>query len=78
MVVGRVDGRDKPVASYPGTLPAAPGDLIAAARAGADAWDGPGFTAPRFLPRPYNLAPGQGLPHLRLDQAAEFLLGDRL
>ncbi len=32
----------------------------------------------RFAPAPMDLPPGHGLPHIRLDRAAEFLIGDRL
>jgi predicted YcjX-like family ATPase len=32
----------------------------------------------RFLPKLDGLMPGQGLPHIRLDKALEFLIGDRL
>ena len=32
-----------------------------------------GFAPPRL-----RLAEGEGLPHIRLDRAAEFLIGDRL
>jgi len=78
MVLGRIEEAERPVAIYPGTLPAAPGDLLAAARAGAESWPGGGFEAPKFLPRPLNLGPGEGLPHIRLDLAADYLLGDRL
>jgi len=78
MVLGRVEGSDRPVAVYPGTLPAAPGDLLAAAREGLATWPGGAFEAPAFLPRPLSLSPGEGLPHIRLDLAADYLLGDRL
>ena len=32
----------------------------------------------RFAPAPLTLRPGDGPPHIRLDRAAEFLIGDRL
>ena len=78
MVIGRSASTEKPVATYPGTLPAAPGDLIAQAHQGASDWANGTYTAPKYLPRPLTLAPGQGLPHIRLDRAAEFLIGDLL
>ena len=31
-----------------------------------------------FAPAPGTLRPGDGPPHIRLDRAAEFLIGDRL
>ena len=48
------------------------------ARAGAGAWLGEGFGAMRFAPARLSLRPGEGPPHIRLDRAAEFLIGDRL
>ncbi|MEO0503814.1 MAG: YcjX family protein, partial [Pseudomonadota bacterium] len=32
----------------------------------------------RFAPADMTLKPGDGPPHIRLDQAAQFLIGDRL
>jgi predicted YcjX-like family ATPase len=78
MVLGRSGKTGQAVAFHPGDLPGAPGDLLAAARARADEWPAGGFEAPDFRPRPLTLEPGQGLPHLRLDRAAQFLIGDRL
>ena len=31
-----------------------------------------------FAPAPATLRPGDGPPHIRMDRAAEFLIGDRL
>ncbi len=31
-----------------------------------------------FAPAPLTLRPGEGPPHIRLDKAAQFLIGDRL
>nr|MCU0911675.1 YcjX family protein [Paracoccaceae bacterium] len=31
-----------------------------------------------FAPARLSLKPGEGPPHIRLDRAAEFLIGDRL
>jgi predicted YcjX-like family ATPase len=31
-----------------------------------------------FAPHPLDLKPGEGPPHIRLDRAAQFLIGDRL
>lgn len=78
MVRGAVaDGRQ--AAFHPGVLPDDPAAFLAAAREGAAGWpDGADFAAPAFLPAPGSHRPGAGLPHIRLDRAAEFLLGDRL
>lgn len=77
VVVGRLaDGRR--VATAPGDLPEDPGVLLAPAREGAAEWaEGP-FSVPDMMPAPGTLRGGSGPPHVRLDRAAEFLLGDRL
>lgn len=71
------DGRE--VALDPGGLPDDPASVLAAAR-GADAtasWlDGDNYQVMRFAPPV--LKNGEGLPHIRLDRALEFLIGDRL
>lgn len=64
-------------AFYPGALPDDPTQLLHAAREGAPRWLDAEYGNMRFAP-----AAGQsattGLPHIRLDRAAEFLFGDRL
>jgi len=65
-------------AFHAGTLPADPAAILAPARAGAAAWPGAGYGAVAFAPAPLTLRPGEGPPHIRLDRAAEFLLGDKL
>lgn len=76
-VRGRLgDGRT--VALYPGELPEEPAALLATAREGAETWLGGDFGLMDFRPAPGSHRPGEGLPHIRLDRAAEFLLGDRL
>lgn len=76
-VRGRLeDGRN--AAFYAGELPADPAHLIEQARAGADQWLDADYDAMRFMPAPRSLEPGAGPPHIRLDAAAQFLLGDRL
>lgn len=76
-VRGRLlDGRH--VALYPGELPADPAQLLAPARQGASAWLGGDYAVMGFAPAPLSLRPGAGPPHIRLDRAAEFLIGDKL
>jgi predicted YcjX-like family ATPase len=70
------DGRA--AAFYPGALPDDPGRLLNPARAGAPAWLDGDYAVMRFAPAPLRLKPGDGPPHIRLDTAAEFLIGDRL
>ncbi|WP_298429941.1 YcjX family protein [uncultured Jannaschia sp.] len=65
-------------ALYPGALPDDPAHLLTPARAGAEAWLDGEYDLMDFAPAPLTLRPGEGPPHIRLDRAAEFLLGDRL
>jgi uncharacterized protein len=76
MVRGRLPGGGQ-AAFHPGQLPVDPRPLIGAAATGAD-WPGQAFQSPDFAPAPLTLRPGEGPPHIRLDKAAEFLLGDVL
>lgn len=71
-----IDGRQ--AAFWPGDLPEDPATLLAPARQGAENWLAADYGAMAFAPAPLTLRPGEGLPHIRLDRAAEFLLGDRL
>lgn len=76
-VRGRLlDGRS--VALYPGDLPADPTQLLAPARKGAERWLEGDYAIMSFAPAPVVLRPGEGPPHIRLDRAAEFLIGDKL
>lgn len=76
-VRGRLlDGRQAAVGA--GELPLDPARLLGPARAGVQDWPGGGFGVQAFAPPVLDRAPGQGLPHIRLDAAAEFLIGDRL
>jgi hypothetical protein len=71
-----MDGRQ--AALYPGSLPEDPARLLDAAGSGAQAWLDGDYAAMRFRPPGRPLRPGEGPPHIRLDRAAEFLIGDRL
>lgn len=68
----------KPAALYAGTLPNDPSHLIAPAQKGAESWLDHDFNVMKFAPPVLNLTPGDGPPHIRLDKATEFLIGDRL
>ena len=70
------DGRQ--AALWPGTLPEDPARLLHAARGGAERWLDGDFGLMTFAPPRLSLRPGEGPPHIRMDRAAEFLLGDRL
>jgi uncharacterized protein len=77
-VRGRLqDGRV--VAMYPGRLPEDPSRLLSPARQGADRWLDAEFGLMAFEP-PLRMSrkAGEGPPHIRLDRAMEFLIGDRL
>ncbi len=65
-------------AFYPGALPDDPAQLLAPARQGATRWLGGDYQAMQFAPAKLSLRPGDGPPHIRLDRAAEFLIGDQL
>jgi predicted YcjX-like family ATPase len=70
------DGRQ--AALHPGDLPTDPQALLAPARDGAEGWLDSEFGVMKFAPAPLSLRAGEGPPHIRLDRAAEFLIGDKL
>lgn len=70
------DGRQ--AAFYPGDLPSDPSVLLHPAREGAREWLEADYAVMNFAPAPKTRRPGDGPPHIRLDRAAEFLIGDLL
>ncbi|MEM7598365.1 MAG: YcjX family protein [Pseudomonadota bacterium] len=70
--------RGKTAAFYPGDLPDDPIRLLQPASTGAESWLDGEYDAMRFAPAALSLSPGDGPPHIRLDRAAQFLIGDRL
>lgn len=78
VVRGRLLDTGKRAALYPGRLPEDPSHLLGPARQGAESWLDADYQAMRFAPETVTLKPGDGPPHIRLDRAAEFLIGDRL
>ena len=78
VVRGRLQHTGKQVALFPGDLPDDPSRILAPARAGADRWLDAEFGLMTFAPARSTQKPGEGLPHIRLDRAAEFLIGDKL
>jgi len=72
------NGRGKQAAFYPGDLPQDPSHLLNPAMQGAQKWLDQDYQVMRFAPSALTLKPGDGPPHIRLDKAAEFLIGDRL
>jgi predicted YcjX-like family ATPase len=71
-----LDGRQ--AAFYAGALPEDPGRLLAAAREGAEQWLDADYGTMHFRPSGAVPRAGEGLAHIRLDRAAEFLIGDVL
>ncbi len=78
VVRGRLLETGRQAALHAGALPEDPSHLLAPARAGADSWLDGDYSVMNFAPARLTLKPGEGPPHIRLDRAAEFLLGDRL
>ena len=75
-VRGRLLSTGKQAALYPGELPADPTHLLG--QTGQEKWLAGDYQVMRFAPAVLTRAPGDGLPHIRLDRAAEFLIGDLL
>lgn len=68
----------KQAAFYPGELPNDPMQLLTPAQRGADTWLDDSYQFMSFAPSTLTMKPGFGPPHIRLDRAAQFLIGDRL
>ncbi len=77
-VRGRLISTGRMATMYAGELPADPARLMAPAREGAEKWLDADYQVMAFAPARMNLGTGEGPPHIRLDRAAEFLIGDRL
>jgi len=77
-VRGKLLDGGKTAAFYPGDLPEDPARLLNPARKGEAKWLDADYQVMRFAPAEVSLKPGEGPPHIRLDKAVEFLIGDRL
>lgn len=77
-VRGILQSTGKPALMYPGALPSDPARLLSPAREGAEAWLDADYHLMTFAPARLTLRPGEGPPHIRLDRAVEFLIGDQL
>jgi predicted YcjX-like family ATPase len=77
-VRGRLLSSGKQALMYPGELPTDPARILAPARDGAAHWLDADYALMAFAPARSHQAPGMGPPHIRLDRAAEFLIGDHL
>lgn len=76
-VRGRLSQGAKPVAFYAGALPENPAALIAAASLGQADWGELQIQNQQFTPAVLELKSGDGLPHIRMDRAVDFLIGDQ-
>jgi len=78
MVRGTLLETGRQAAFYPGELPEDPRHLLDPAREGATNWLQGDYRVMNFAPSQVDLRYGEGPPHIRLDQVAQFLLGDKL
>ena len=78
VVQGRLLDTGKQAAFYPGDLPDDPNHLLSAASGGDQAWLDQDYRVMRFAPQRLSMKPGDGPPHIWMDRAAQFLIGDRL
>jgi predicted YcjX-like family ATPase len=77
-VRGTLLSTGRPSLMYPGALPSDPSRLLSPAREGAEAWLDADYHLMNFAPARLTLKPGEGPPHIRLDRAVQFLIGDQL
>ena len=70
VVVGRPVGGDKQAKFFVGTVPIRPPR--------PETWNAPFLNVPLFEPPVIDPAPVDGIAHINLDRALEFLVGDRL
>jgi predicted YcjX-like family ATPase len=70
VVVGRPVGAQRQAKFFVGNVPIRPPR--------PEAWGSPFLNVPVFEPPTIDLSPVEGIPHINLDLALEFLLGDRL
>ena len=68
----------KQVAMFAGHLPDDPADILNIVQSDASEWLDDDYAVMNFAPAKISLKQGYGPPHIRLDKAAEFLLGDKL
>ncbi|MEM8572442.1 MAG: YcjX family protein [Pseudomonadota bacterium] len=78
LVRGTSSETGEEMAAFPGTLPENASRILSPARHGADEWDDANYSMARFAPPRLDLRPGEALPHIRLDRALEFLIGDKI
>ncbi|MGB1234521.1 MAG: YcjX family protein [Planktomarina sp.] len=77
-VQGKILETGKNAAYYPGDMPSSPTAILAEARKGADEWEAGPIASMRFGPPTMKVGAGDGPPHIRMDKALQFLMGDLL
>jgi predicted YcjX-like family ATPase len=77
-VKGRLLDTGKEAAMFAGELPKDPSEVLGPAAQGAPNWLNDDYSVMSFAPAANTLKPNFGPPHIRLDQAAEFLFGDKI
>ncbi|GAA6181338.1 YcjX family protein [Shimia sp. NS0008-38b] len=77
-VRGQLLDGGRQAAFYPGDLPQDPSTLLSPAKSGETAWLDQDYQVMKFAPAANTLRPGEGPPHIRMDRAAQFLIGDVL
>ena len=70
VVIGKPVGSQKQVQLFVGSVPIKPPPK--------ESWGTPFLNVPVFEPAGIDASPTEGIPHINLDPALEFLLGDRL
>ncbi|MEO0341799.1 MAG: YcjX family protein [Pseudomonadota bacterium] len=78
VVEGRLEEGEVLGASFPGRLPNDPRSILTQAQSGKPDWTDFDFALQAFLPPLSKKDTMPGLPNIRMDQAIEFLIGDRL
>lgn len=78
LVRGRLLETGREAALHPGDLPEDPAEVLRAAGEGLAAWREGDYGVMRFAPPRLTGRPDAGPPHIRLDRALQFLIGDRL
>lgn len=74
--IGQADRR--PVGYFGGEIPDDPSRILSQAAEGRATWDGFDFAPQGFAPQRLADPGQQGAPHIRLDKALEYLIGDRI
>ncbi|MGP9791576.1 YcjX family protein [Roseinatronobacter sp. NSM] len=77
-VRGKLLDSGKQAAFHAGDLPTDPAQLLGRSQHDARRWLDADYRIMQFAPAPLTRAPGDGLPHIRMDSAADFLIGDLL